>query len=330
MNAHVDWVTPDGGRDEAKRALDVSGAGSILVQPLISRIVQLLTLRHLGVTSTLPRRPGSGPGFYSNRRAAANTQAAWVADTEEPVESEGTYTQVTFTYKTLLGRIKVTRQLVAKGRTYGDVLATELMGKAEDFRNTLESASVIGNSAANTKQIDGLLTLIGTVAPASQTISNTTATAGDAIYLSKLDATIHAVKGSDNKPAMRIYASLAGQRRLNAAQQAQRQFIQADYEVDGGFVVVSYEGIPVIQSTGIPDVLVWNGTDGRITNVTGGATTALIVVNTEYIFYSELTPTTVAPLAKKSSQYDEIDLYSDIVLVQDNTLGGAILGGIAP
>lgn len=327
MNAHVDWVNQDGGR-EAQRALDVSGAGGVLVQPLISRIVQLLTLRHLGVTSTLPRRPGSGPGFYSNRRSAANTQSAWVADTEEPVESEGTYTQVTFNYKTLLGRIKVTRQLIAKGRSYGDVLATELMGKAEDFRNTLESASVIGDSAANTKQIDGLLTLIGNVS--GQTIANTTATAGDAIYLSKLDATIHAVKGSDNKPAMRIYASLAGQRRLNSAQQSQRQFIQADYEIDAGFVVVSYEGIPVIHSTGIPDTMVWNGSGARVTAFTGGATTALIVVNTEYIFYSELTPMTVAPLAKKSSQYDEIDLYADIVLVQDNTLGGAILGGIAP
>ena len=327
MNAHVDWVSPDGGRDEAKRALDVAG-GTSLVQPLISRVVQLLTLRHLGVTSTLPRRAGSGPGFYSNRRAAANTQATWVADSEEPVESEGTHSQVTFTYKTILGRIKVTRQLIAKGRTYGDVLATELMGKAEDFRNTLESASVIGNSAANTKQIDGLLTLIGNVS--GQTVANTTATAGDAIYLSKLDETIHKVKGSDNKPAMRIYASLAGQRRLNAAQQAQRQFIQADYEIDAGFVVVSYEGIPIVHSTGIPDTLTWNGTDSRVTVFSGGATTALIVVNTEYIFYSELTPMTVAPLAKKSSQYDEIDLYADIVLVQDNTLGGAILGGIAP
>ena len=42
----------------------------------------------------------------------------------------------------------------------------------------------------------------------------------------------------------------------------------------------------------------------------------------------ELTPLTVMPLAKASSQYDEFDMYWDGALVLANTVGAAILGGI--
>jgi len=93
--------------------------------------------------------------------------------------------------------------------------------------------------------------------------------------------------------------------------------------------VASYQGIPFIVSTGIPDTLVFNATSPRVTAFTGGATSCLIFVNTMYMFFSELTAMTVMPLAKGSSQYDTIDAYRDLVLVQDNTLGGSILGGLA-
>lgn len=314
-------------RADFQRALTVSGAGSVLLQTSISKVVQLITNRQLGVQSTLPRRPGSGDKFYSNRRTAAATGGSWVADTQDDVvPQEGSYAQVGFTYRTMLGRIKVTRKLIATGRSYGDVLATELIGKSEDFVNDLESASVIGNSAADANSIDGLLTLIGNVS--GQTVANTTATAGDDLYLTQLDAAIQVVRGHSNKAAMRIYCNYVGHRKINNALQAQQRFNDKT-EVDGGFVVESYQGIPIIESTGIPDTLVWNGTDSRITAFTGGATTALIIVHTQYIFYSELTPWTVMPLAKRSSQYDEVDMFLDIALVLDNTKGGSILGGIS-
>lgn len=327
MNSHVSWI---GGvdadqRDAFKRSLTVSSAGSVLLQTTISKVVQLITNRQMGIQSTLPRKPGSGDGFYSQRRTAANTGAEWLADTTEPTESEGAYTQTKFSYKSLVGRVKVTRKLVAQGRSYGDVLATELIGKAEDFADTLESASVIGNSAANANQIDGLLTLIGNVS--GQVIANTSASVGDALFLNKADEAIQAVKGSADKSAMRIYASYKGHRLLNNALQAQQRFLKEGYEIEGGFVVASYQGIPVIESTSIPDAILWDGTN--MLAFTGGSTTSLIFVNTRYVFYSELTPMTVQPLAKKSSQYDEIDMYLDITLVLDNTKGATVLAGLS-
>lgn len=333
MNAAINWqggIDPEQ-RAAFKRSLTVGNSGTVLLQTTISKVVQMLTNRQLGIQSTLPRRSGSGDGFYSQRRTAATTGGAWVADTAEPVESEGAYTQEKFTYRTLLGRIKVTRKLVATGRSYGDVLATELIGKAEDFAAILESASAVGNSAANANQIDGLLTLVGMIS--GQTINNTTLAGGDSIFLDKADEAIQTVKGSGNKASMRIYGSYKGHRLLNNALQAQQRFLKEGYEIEGGFVVESYQGIPVIESTGIPDTLTFVATPGagvtKFTDFTAGATTALIFVNTQYVFYSELTPMTVMPLAKVSSQYDQVDMFMDIALVLDNTLGASILAGLS-
>lgn len=323
MVAHVGTIDQDQ-RSAAKRSLDIGAAGTVLLQTVISKTVQMITNNHLGIQSTLPVKPGSGDGWYSNRRSAATTGAAHVNDTEEPVESEGAYTQAKFPFATLLGRIKVTRKLVKQGRSYGDILATELIGKAEDFAFVKEQASVTGDRAADPKGINGLLTLVGAVS--GQTVANTSNPSGDALVIDKLDATLQRVKGVTNRAAMRIYCNLRGHRLLNNALQAQQRFLSDGFEIEGGFVVSSYNGMPVIESDGIPDTLVWDGTS--ITAFTGGTTTAFIAVNTSYVFYAELTPMTVQPLAKKSSQYDEIDLYTDYTLVLDNPLGAAILGGL--
>lgn len=323
MVAHVGHIDQD--QRSATRALDVGAAGTVLLQTVISKTVQMITNNQLGIQSTLPVRPGSGDGWYSNRRSAATTGAAHVNDIEEPVPSEGGYTQAKFPFATLLGRIQVTRKLQRQGQTYGDILATELIGKAEDFAAVREHASVTGDRSQDPKGINGLLTLIGAVP--GQTVANTTDAAGDVLVIDKLDNTLQRVKGSSNRLAMRIYANQRGRRLLNSALQAQQRFIADGFEIEGGFIVESYNGMPVIESSGIPDTLVWSGS--AITAFTGGNTTAIIAVNTAYTFYAELTPMTVVPLARKSSQYDEIDLFMDYTLVLDNPLGAAILGGLA-
>ena len=326
----VSWGSTEDGpnRESFKRAMSVASVGTVLLQVTVSKVVQAITNRQLGIQSTLPRKPGSGDKFVSVRRAAAATGGSWVDDTEEVVSQEGTYTQnnTDFYYRTMMGRVKVTRKAQATGRSWGDLLATELIDKADDFVNDLESASVIGDNAANAKQINGLLTLIGLVS--TQCIANTSASGGDELSLSLLDKTIQQVKGHSNKAAMRIFLNYAGGRRLNAALQAQQRFNDQTM-IDAGFVVQTYQGIPIVESTGIPDVLTFNTTTGRPLAFTGGSTTAIIVVNTTYIFYSELTPMTVMPVARTSSQFDTVDMFMDITLVQDNTLGAAVLTGLS-
>lgn len=313
-------------RERLQRTLNVSGAGSVLLQVQINRIVQLLTLRYLGVQQVLDRRPGSGNAAYINRRTAGTTGGAWVADTDSATEETGTYAQTPFTYRTLLTQGTVTRKLVATARSYGDAVAQEMIGKTEDFAALLEDGLVAGNSGAggNANQINGLLTLAN--ATASQVVANSTLTTGSALVLSKLDEAIDVVKGANNRSDLVIFASQLGGRKLNAALQAQQQFVN-ETEIRGGFRVKSYDGIPIVTSTAISNALTWSGSS--LTAFSGGSTTAIIVVNKRYCWIEELTPQTVMPLAQTTSQNQSFQMFWDGSLVLGNTLGISVLGGIS-
>ena len=319
------WASLDPKRRAAlQRTLNSASQGSILLQPNVNKIVQQLSLRMLGVQSTLDRKPGSGTAALINQRTPGTTGGAWVADTDSGTEETGAYAQKTFTYRTLLTKGTVTRKLQATGRTYGDVLAGEMVQKSEDFANLLEDAMITGNSAANANQINGLLTLINAIS--GQVVANSTLAAGSALVLSKLDEAIDKVRGAGNKADLRIYGSQAGLRKLNAALQAQQQFINMT-EIAGGFRVKTYDGIPLVTSTSMPDTLTWDGTNVQV--FSGSATTALVVVNTRYCWIEELTPMSVLPLAKTTSQNDAFEIFEDLALCLANSKGASILGGIA-
>lgn len=319
------WAQTDRERLAAvERAITVSSDGSTLLQTFINRTVQQLTLRELGLQAVLPRRPGTGDAARINRRSASSTGAEWVSDTATVADDEGSYAQATFTYRTLLTSIQITRKIQATGRSYADVMATELTGKSEDFANALDSGLIVGDNNANAQQIDGFLTLVGAVG--TQVVAQTSAAAGDDLTLASLDQAIDLVKGSAAREDLVIVGSFNGLRKVNAALQAQQRFNDMT-EIAAGFRVRTYDGIPLVISTNMPDDLTWSGT--AITAFSGGSTTALLILNTRYCWIEELTPMTVMPLAKTTSQNDNVDMFWDGVGVYSNTLGGAILGGIA-
>ena len=326
------WANLSNERREAfERAVTVASAGTNLVQQYVNRIIQQLVLREFGALGTLDRRPGSGSQAIINRRAASAMAAAnvWVSDTAGLTETTGTYTQATFDYMTLATRGKVTRKIRATGRTYIDVLAEEMTHKLDDFNNALESALFIGDSGSSgvSTQIDGLLTQINAVA--GQVVAQTTAAAGDSLTLAKLDETIDKVKGSGSRSDCVIYGSFAGVRKLNAVLQSDQQFNDMT-EIAAGFRVRTYDGIPLVVSTGMADDLTWDGTNvTALSGESSNPTTALVVVNKRHTWIEELTPATMMPLARDDSQYEQFDIFSDLALVYGNTLGGALLGGIA-
>lgn len=313
----------DPGRREAfQRAINIAGAGTILMQSRINTAIQQIVLRELGASSTLIRRPGSGNAEYIDRRAPG-AAAGWVADTDPVAEATGTYTQHSFLYRTLATRGRVTRKMQAVGKSYTDILAGELVGRAGDTNETLEEALIIGDTALNANQFNGLITL--TQLTASQIVIQTNVAVGDVLTLEKLDEAIDACKGTDADKV--IYASMSGRRKINAAAVVQQVPNNPGIVGAAGFRVSTYNNIPVVPTTKMPDVLTFNGT--KVTAYGGGVTTAILVVNRQLIQIAELTAMTAMPLGKVDSQYDEFDLFWDGVLSHDNTLGSSILCGIA-
>jgi hypothetical protein len=332
-----------------------ASGGTGLLQNFINRTVQMLTVRELGILSVLDRRQGSGYAEYINQRTALTSAdgASWVADTATALSSGiGTYAQKEFVFRTLATRGYVTRKMQAIGKSYMDVLALELAAKAEDFANALDYGILYGQLGASTaNELTGLVTLLQNAndAGATQTVdgphiinngivggystTNVSKSSYYALSLQALDAAIDAVKGSGNRSDLVILASYAGMRQLNGTLQAQQQFI-GETEIAAGFRVRTYDGIPMIIDSNIYDTMHFqggtgNGKSGHIKALTGHKGTQFYIVNKRFCYLSELTPTTVVPLAKDNSQFDKFDMYWDGAAVLANPYGMAVLSNVS-
>lgn len=304
-----------------QKALDISGAGSILMQPIIDKVVSQLVDYRNALRQNLPRKPGSGQAWILNRRTAAtSTPAAWVNDTEEIGEDEGTYTQVSFYYKTVAARGKVTRKLQAVGRSYADVLADELEARVVEFKDVEDKGFTVGATTANgtSKQFQGLKWLI----PDTQTVVCQASTAGGTLSLALLDEAIDKCTGD---PDMLIM-SKRSRRKLNALLQSSQRFIDK-IEVKGGFKLISYNNLPIYTSNNMVNTQSV-GAGGTVSSEVGGSTSSIYIVDTEHTWIGVLTEVKVQPLAKTSSQFDKFDIYSDEVIVVNNYQANSKLVGI--
>lgn len=304
-----------------KRALGESDVDGVLEQPVVQKEIASLVDYLNPLREMIPRKPGSGTEWLLNRRSAGSTVAEFVADTDSITEDTSGYTRVAFPYKTIATQGKVTRKAQAEGRSYTDILMDEIASKVEDFRDYEDQQLIQADVDANSKQFDGLWELI----PSTQKVAVTSAIAGDEITLSKFDQFIDKNRGNVNL----ILCSRAFRRQLESKLQAQQQFVN-DTEIAGGFRVMTYMGIPVLPTTSIPDTVYNPGSAAPShANLVGGtgSSTVVFALDLQHTWVGELSPFTVMPLAKESSQYDKFDLFEDITVVLNNTLKVSALYG---
>lgn len=316
-----------GQREAIARSLTVSNASDKVTTALVSSLLQQLNNVQLGARTQLRRIPGAGTNYQTPKRTVSNTLAEWLADGTAPTEDAGTWDYDTWSYKTIGTRFRVTRKAQAQGMQWGDLIATEALHKGEDFMRQEEVTIFQGDATNNLPTANapnGLLTLIGS-SVSGQRVANTSVTAGDTLSLQKLDETIAKVRGRENKANLRIFASERGHILLNAVLQADQVF-QNQTMVAAGFVVQTYQGIPIVESSGIPDAMTWSGT--RILAYSGGATTALVVVNLTHAYLVVLTPMTIEQVSATTAQYQDYEMFADEAIVLDNQYGAAYLGGI--
>ena len=294
---------------ELKKALDEAAAGDILLQPEVDKVIQSLILVNNPLRNNLPRRTGSGKQWtIVNRTVAPNSQ--WVNDTEEPSDSNSTYTDTDFIFRTLFGRGKVTRKLQATGRTYADIKAEEINAQLDTVRDGEESALINGDNGSDPKQPDGLRVLI----PAGQIVD--AGTNGSPLTLDFMDQAIDLCDGMPNM----IIASKRSRRALNGLLQASQRFVDK-VEVEGGFRLSSYNDIPIFFSQHISDAQ----TQGSSNDASD-----IFFVDTTKFWVGVLTELHLENLAKTSSQFDLFDVVEDETFVMANTKFHARIQGIIP
>lgn len=303
---------------EIKRTLGYSDISGIIIQPEIDKIITEIIEYKNPLRQNVPRKQRGSDSWLLNRRTAAagNTVAQWINDVSEPDIDRGAYARVSFQFRTILARGRVTRFAKDAGASLNDLVAEEIEARSRAFRDMEENAMFYGDNSLDSLQPNGLNTLV----TGSQRISQGTTMGGDNLSLAKIDETLDKAIGA---PDM-ICGSKAGRRRINALLQAQQRFLDT-IEVRGGFRVLSYDDIPVFASTNIPDDYYF---DGNNTLGQTGDTSMLFIVDTQEFWVGFLNDVTITPLAKTSSQFDTFDLYADEAFILRSTLHNSILEGI--
>jgi HK97 family phage major capsid protein len=293
---------------QLKKALDIAGAGGTFQQPLVDQVLQELIEINNPLRQNLPRKPGSGSDWILNQRTARGAGGSFVDDTDEPVETQASYVQKKFPYKTIIQRGKVTRKLAAVGKSLLDIEAEEVSNALQGVRDAEEDALINGDSTVNPKQFNGLRKLIP---PAQTVVADTN---GAPLSLDLMDSVVDLNRGNPNM----IIMSKKANRKLNALLQAQQRFVDT-VEVTGGFRVQVYNGIPIFRSIFVSDAQT-QGTSNQATDI--------FVLDTSAVWIGELTPLRMVRLAQKSSQFSEFDIFQDIALVLANDIKASRLAGV--
>jgi hypothetical protein len=284
----------------------------------------------------IPRRSPTTAGQSAaivTRHTPGDTPGEFVLDTDSLTEDTGTPAQVSFTYRTIAGRMKITRLAQLIGRSYVDVFDQEARFKAEDFRNFEEKYIIAGDSAINSKEWDGINKLV----PSAQLVKATeTVGAAEALTERLLRQTIDLCKGAspvymdEGQPSAAILTSEGGGREADALIASRQRINDTEVTVRGGFRMTSYDKLPIFRTSTFGSAI-WhlNSKPSQATLLgTTGSSTVYYVLNFDELWFEELEPFNFVPLARVDSQYDQADLRETGVVVLRDTTAISMLAGV--
>lgn len=323
---------------ELRRALGASEIANVLEDPVVrAGIANLVNYRN-PLRMNIPRRtPGSAgqSAAIITRRTPGNTPAEFKADTSEPTEDTGVPAQVSFTYRTVIGRMKITRLAQLIGRSYVDVFNSEAGFKTEAFRNFEEKWIIAGDNAVSAVEWDGINKLV----PSGQVFKMTsTIGAQEAVTERALREVIDACRGaspvfhdSEGRPSSALLTSDGGGREMDALISSRQRLNDVQVVVNGGFRMTAYDNLPIFRTNTFGSAIHNNGStkpsQAELLGSTGGST-VMYCLNFEELWFEELEGFNVVPLARTSSQFDQADLREVGVPVLRNTESISMLTAI--
>lgn len=312
--------------DLLKKSLGESDVSSLYQSRELDKVLIKLVDYLNPLRQNMDRKPGSGTGYQVYKRAAGLTANAFsdnidVIETDSAEEKAGTYTELYLPYKTLLSKGRVYRRVQKTGASIADLFREEVEGKAIELRDAEERRIFWGNSpTVNSKQWPGLNSYMN--ANTGQIVALTNTGTGVTLTLEAMDRAIDLNLGN---PGL-ILTSRTGRRKLNALLQAQQRFVDK-IEIRGGFKVMSYNDIPVIACTNIPDTLnITSG--GTVSALTGGSSTAFFFIDLQDVFMSVLSEPTMVPIARDTSQYEQFEMFMDETLVVRDYRRVSMISGV--
>jgi hypothetical protein len=250
-------------------ALTLEEAAKLSNDMLMQGVVETI-VKDSPVLQRLPFIEIVGNGLtYNQEKTLPNIDFYDVGD--EWAESTPTFEQITANLKIMGGDADVDNFLKSTRSNIQDLEAAVIELKAKALKDKFEESFIYGDSGVNSKQFDGLRTLIDTESAGDQVIAMSAT--GATLTLNKLDELIDAVKGG--KPDM-LLMSRRSRREINALVRAAGGVMaETDRDRWGNFVQI-WDGIPIGTNDWILDTHVVSGSVETAT--TGGTCSTIYAV----------------------------------------------------
>ncbi len=229
---------------DIRKALDTSVAttGRILVPTIVDEGLRLYVETRSPLWNIIRKVPHDGLA-YGWREQNGLPVASFGAELGAlPAAQNATYIERTMPLKQIFIRGEVSGLLIEASRTVLNVLQREIENSALGMVRTLEQKLIAGNATTNPNEFDGIAVQITNTLNAAGTGGAAAGVAGP-LTLSLLDQLIDLPEGGEPTHLIMMKAM---HRRLWSVLQPQVRYMDTE-EIEGGFKVPSYGGLPIIR-----------------------------------------------------------------------------------
>lgn len=242
FGAVLDFLKQRAGSEEIEKALTTATGSGALFDDVRDRVIaEELDKRHV-FWANIRKQPGKGNNFLFSRKTDRPT-AEMVSETGQATASDASYASASFEYKITSALGGVSRKAQLAGADFIDLLQQAMRDEMDAWVDLAETQTVTGDGTGD--NVSG----INTQTTAGQTIE--VATNGGPVTLDLLDRSIDLAKTKNARLKWGLTSDRV-RREINALLQAQQRFVDK-IKVNGGFRVLSYDDLPLLDSKAVVD-----------------------------------------------------------------------------
>ena len=288
---------------ELRKALNATN-GAALIPEIVTAGIQEYLEKKSQLYNIIPKVNWDTQFFAERARTALGSSAAFIDDGATlPTAANSTYVKPTWEIKRVAVRGEVTGFEQSVTRNVTDVLREEIMARSDEMVRKIESVIINGDTGSVALEFDGFF----------KQYTQAVAAGSAALSLNLLDQLLDKPEGG--APTHLVMSRDYGGK-LWSLLQAHQGFYGGSVDVGGGFRVPTYADTPIIRM------------DTGLTG-SGGLTTGILAIDTNYCVLAVNKPATYSPLAKTKDS-DDFFITSYLVLAcRGATRQGAKLTGLA-
>src|SRR5690606_30305413 len=229
--------------EELRKALTTAnsgGSGDVLINEVIEREIHDLVISDSPILNRVTHKPWP-TNAYTYRRRVSGPGAFFLADAADLDDAgKSEWSKETVAMKYIYSRVEVSGPMQYSVADHKDIMADEIDNGARDLSRKLEETLIYGTGAG--QSFTGILPQIETnVLDLNKADENDPVERGP-LYLSQIDEALD----MPHRGPTTIAGVRALGRRINALLQAQQRFVD-QVDVQGGFNVMSYRGLPIYR-----------------------------------------------------------------------------------